>query len=153
MWATYNYAYSPLICVEFNNGIQNNDDFNDFIRNWTLLYKGQTDFYFLFDTTNTSMVGIKYAIKMSRFIKKLKEFPYQYLQQSVIIVKDKYIKFLLNIVFMIQKPVAPVYMINYKDNKEVCELLKRAKNKEELNQIVSYNRSMFSLVLPSSYTQ
>ena len=44
-------------------------------------------------------------------------------------------------------------MINYKDNKEVCELLKRAKNKEELNQIVSYNRSMFSLVLPSSYTQ
>ena len=35
------------------------------------------------------MVGIKYAIKMSRFIKKLKEFPYQYLQQSVIIVKDK----------------------------------------------------------------
>ena len=69
MWATYNYAYSPLICVEFNNGIQNNDDFNDFIRNWTLLYKGQTDFYFLFDTTNTSMVGIKYAIKMSKFIK------------------------------------------------------------------------------------
>ena len=54
---------------------------------------------------------------------------------------------------MFQKPVAPVYMINYKDNKEVCELLKRAKNKEELNQIVSYNRSMFSLVLPASYTQ
>ena len=107
MWATYNYALSPLICVEFNNGIADNDDFNDFIRRWTLLYKGQTDFYFLFDTANTSMVGIKYAIKMSRFIKKLKEFPHQYLQQSVIIVKDKYIKFLLNIVFMIQKPVAP----------------------------------------------
>ena len=31
MWATYNYAFSPLICVEFNNGIADNDDFNDFI--------------------------------------------------------------------------------------------------------------------------
>ena len=150
MWATYNYALSPLICVEFNNGITNNDDFNDFIKRWTILYKGKQDFYFLFDTTNTSMVGIKYSLKMSKFIKKLKEFPYQYLQQSVIIVKDKYIKFLLNIVFLFQKPVAPVYMINYKDNKEVCELLKRVKNKEELNQLVSYNRSLFTLILPSS---
>ena len=94
MWATYNYAYSPLICVEFNNGIENNVDYANFIKNWTGLYQEKEDFYFLFDTTNTSMIGIKYAIKMSGFIKKLKEFPYQYLQQSVIIVKDRYIKFL-----------------------------------------------------------
>ena len=149
MWATYNYAYSPLICVEFNNGIENNADYANFIKNWTGLYQEKEDFYFLFDTTNTSMIGIKYAIKMSGFIKKLKEFPYQYLQQSVRIVKDRYIKFLLNIVFMIQKPVAPVYMNNYKDNKATCILLKRAKNKEELNKIVSYNRNSFTLVEPS----
>lgn len=149
MWATYNYALFPLVCVEFNNGIENINDFNNFLIKWTNLYADKKDFYFLFDTTNTAMVNVKYSYKMSKFISKLKEFPYHYLQQSVIIVKDKYINFLLKMVFMFQKPVAPVYMINYKDNKELCDKIRTIQKIEDLNKLIIYNRKSFTLIEPN----
>jgi hypothetical protein len=146
MWATYNYASLPLVCVDFTDNIKNIEDYNNFIQKWTELYADKKDFYFLFDTTNTAMVNIKYSYKMSKFISKLKEFPYQYLQQSVIIVKNRYIKFLLNIIFMFQKPVAPVYMINYKDNKDLCGILRETTQIDEINRLISLNRKSFTLI-------
>ena len=55
-------------------------------------------------------ISIKYAIKMTLFIKNLRKQPYHYLQKSLIIVNDKNIKRLLDFVFTLQSPVAPVYL-------------------------------------------
>ena len=43
-------------------------------------------------------------------MKKIKQFPKQYLQWSIIIVSNKYIRYLLNMVFMVQAPIATVYI-------------------------------------------
>ncbi len=55
-------------------------------------------------------IPIKYAIKMAYFIKILKKYEYQYLQKSLILVNSDFIKYLLDLVFAIEKPVAPVYI-------------------------------------------
>ena len=46
---------------------------------------------------------------MAQFIKELKRKE-QFLQGSIIIVQSKYLRFLLSIIFKLQKPVADVYM-------------------------------------------
>jgi predicted RNA-binding protein with EMAP domain len=65
-------------------------------------------------------ISPKYAIKMTLFIKNLRKQPYHYLQKSLILVNDKHIKRLLDFVFTLQSPVAPVYLwhINSIDNDE-----------------------------------
>ena len=53
---------------------------------------------------------------MSLFIKKLKKRDYHYLQKSIIFVKSNTVKRMLDIIFMLQPPVAPVYIISNQDN-------------------------------------
>ena len=60
---------------------------------------------------------------MRKFIKKLKQFPHQYLQKSLIIVSNTYIKYLLNLIFYFQKPVAPVYIYTSNDKEVNYNLL------------------------------
>ena len=49
---------------------------------------------------------------MSAFIKNLKRRDYQYLQKSIILVNSNIVKSMLDLIFYIQPPVAPVYIIN-----------------------------------------
>lgn len=59
---------------------------------------------------------------MTAFIKKIKQQEHQYLQKSIIYVNKKSVKRLLDFVFTIQPPVAPVYIIDNKDFiKEILE--------------------------------
>jgi hypothetical protein len=53
---------------------------------------------------------------MSQFISKLKKEPKQYLKKSIIIVNSNIVKYMLNIIFTYQTPVAPVYLIELNDN-------------------------------------
>ena len=55
-------------------------------------------------------IPLKYSIKMALFIKKLRKQPYHYLQKSLILVNNPNIKRLLDFVFTMQSPVAPVYI-------------------------------------------
>ena len=58
---------------------------------------------------------------MTLFIKNLRKEPYHYLQKSLILVNDKHIKRLLDFVFTLQSPVAPVYLwhINSNDSENI----------------------------------
>ncbi len=57
---------------------------------------------------------------MSLFIKKLKKEKHQYLQKSIIYVNNNIVKRMLDFIFMLQPPVAPVYII---DNKDYIDLI------------------------------
>jgi hypothetical protein len=110
MFAEYNHNYFPVIFVSFSESINSEDEFDQFLNEWLLLYHNQIDFSFIFDTRNMKNISIKYAIKMTLFIKKLRKENYHYLQKSLILVNDKSIKRLLDFVFTLQSPVAPVYI-------------------------------------------
>ena len=131
MWANYDYSQFPVVYVKFNQYIKSDKDFNDFLTQWILLYQNKKEFTFIFDTSDVSAPNISYCFKMRKFIKKLKKFPYQYLQKSIIIVSNPYIKYLLYFIFNVQKPVATVYLYTIND-KEVNYnlLLKNIENNE-----------------------
>lgn len=110
MFYEYNYDNFPIIFVKFNGSISSENDFDNFLKEWLLIYHDSKDFTFIFDTRDMKNINIKYAIKLTLFIKKLRKQPYQYLQKSLILVNDKNIKRLLDFVFTLQSPVSPVYL-------------------------------------------
>ena len=73
-------------------------------------------------------------------IKKKKKKEHQYLRKSIIIVKSKIVRYLLELIFKLQSPVADVYLI---DNKlqDTIEILKELKfnNLNIINKIKSGN--------------
>ena len=132
MWANYNYSNFPIVKVDFNNTINNDHEFSDFLVKWLLLYQNKKDFSFIFNTIDVGFVNPKYCFKMTKFIMKLKKFSHQYLQKSLIVVSNKYIKYLLNLIFRLQKPVAPVYIYSLKEKEKVNYdlLLKKIEDNE-----------------------
>ena len=98
MWANYDYTTFPIVKVTFNEKIESEEDFNEFLKKWVLLYDNKKNFTFIFDVSNVSSFNISYVFKMRKFIKKIKEFPYQYLKKSLIIVSNKYTKYLLSLI-------------------------------------------------------
>ena len=112
MFAEYNYDNFPIVSVIFSETISNENEFDQFLRQWLELYHNQKDYLFLFDTRKMNNIPFKYSIKMALFIKKLRKQPYHYLQKSLIVVNNNKIKKLLDFVFTMQSPVAPVYIWN-----------------------------------------
>ena len=110
MFAHYNYDNFPVVFVTFSENINSENEFDQFLNEWLILYHNRRDFSFIFDTRNMKNISIKYAIKMTLFIKSLRKEPYHYLQKSLILVNDKSIRRLLDFVFTLQSPVAPVYL-------------------------------------------
>ena len=105
----------PRIDMKFNY-ITNDNEYALFEKEWLNLYKEQKYFHFNIDVTNIMSANIKYAFKLSSFIKFIKKnIKVQYLKYSVITVNSTFVKYLLNIIFTISSPVAPVYIINKDD--------------------------------------
>lgn len=111
MFAEYNYDDFPYVRVKFSNTIENSEDFDSFLAGWIDLYNQKQKFIFIFDTINVGFVNPKYCVKMAMFIHNLKQREIQYLQKSFIIVSSKLVERLLELIFFLQKPVAPVYII------------------------------------------
>ena len=120
MFVDFNYNNFPNIYVTFGK-LETNEEFNMLIDEWLKLYDKKVYFTFIFDTTNLEVYNIKYSFKMSAFIYRLKREPIQYLQKSIIIVKNNFIQYLLDLIFFIQSPVATVYII--KDEIKVKRIL------------------------------
>lgn len=125
MWANYDYTNFPLINVTFNENINNDKEFEDFLNEWKSLYEKEKKFEFIFDTKNCGYINPKYCINVSYFIKKLKKEENQYLKKSTIYVYNKVIWYLLKLIFSIESPIAPVYIIyiNNENNIENQELI------------------------------
>jgi len=123
----------PKIKVKFQNNIQNKEDYYLFEKEWYNCYNYKKPFTFEFDTTDVGMIHIKYVYKLTKFIHNLKKKKkynpneFDFLQYSIIIVNNWYIKHLLNITFIIQKPVSTVYIIE--KNYDIKKLYYKLENK------------------------
>lgn len=111
MFAEFNESQFPIIKITLNNIIENDDDFNNFLNGWLKYYQQKKEVIFLFDATNVGYIPIKYCFKMSTFIRELKQLDKQYLQRSFIVANSWIVKTLLRIIFSMQSPVAPVYIV------------------------------------------
>lgn len=124
MFATFDDTAFPLIRVRLGS-ISDDDDFFIFLKQWESYDSKYENYTFVFDTTNVGYIPVKYAYKMSLFISELKQrkaiHNNVYLERSIIIASSWYVRGLLHLIFSMQKPVAPVYMID--DKTRVQQLL------------------------------
>lgn len=120
MFAKYNYDNFPLVKVDLSGTIICNEDFTNFTQQWLELYNNKQYFEFMFDTKLAGLVHPKYCLYTALFIKSIKKQKTQYLKKSTIYVYNKYIYKLLQIIFYIEKPVAPVEILLYNNNEYVC---------------------------------
>ena len=111
MFAEFDYSSFPIVNVKINSKVDDDEDFELFLNSWRKLYDDEKNFSFVFDTKDVGWIPLKYSFKMSMFIKELKQRNIQYLQQSTIHVYNNTVMNLLSLIFIIQKPVAPVNII------------------------------------------
>lgn len=135
MFANYNYQYFPYVIVTFQEKITHEDDFEQFLLSWIQLYQRQQDFYFIFDTSRMGFINPKYCVMMSVFIKNLRQKPHQYLQKSYIIIKNKLIERLLDLIFYLQPPVAPVYLTS-QDLPKVLQFVENSIEMIEFTRVI-----------------
>ena len=120
-WAVYDTSKFPIVNVKMKRNIETDRQFDQFLEEWLELYEKKVNFVMNFDATDVGYVSIKYAYKMSNFIKDLKKkYPIQYLKESSISVSNYYVKGLLNFIFFLQEPVCPIY-VTKKINKNLIK--------------------------------
>jgi hypothetical protein len=128
MFADINMNAFPLVNVSLYD-IDKPSDFYQFIEFWEKLHDKQTPYMFLFNTENMSMPPVSYAMKLTDFMKKLKSKPYNTLKYSVITIKSVFVRNILSLIFKIQSPMSPVYVVkNMEEANYVVECL--SSNKE-----------------------
>ena len=110
MFASFNLDLFPIVIVTLKGIIANDDDFDSFLTSWLQINNQQKNFIFIFDTSELEIPSVKYCLKMSIFISKLRKLPHQYLQKSLIIINHYYIKYMIDLMFSLQPPVALVYL-------------------------------------------
>ena len=113
MFANFDYSNFPIVLVDLSGTIDNDLQFKHFTESWLNLYKREREFEFIFETKNMSseFISPKYCLCVAFFIRSLKKKQKQYLKKSKIYVYNKYIFRILKIIFYIEKPVAPVELI------------------------------------------
>ena len=144
MFYSFNSEYYPLVIIKFNNIKINNTSFEKFMKDWINLYKKNKNFILLFDTTFMAIPNVKYCFKMAAFIKRIRKFNPQYLNKSIIVVKNKKISNLLELIFFLQSPVAPVYITN-DTLQTVLNKIKSENKLNLLNEINNCNITIFSV--------
>jgi hypothetical protein len=117
MFASFNKNAFPVVWVTMQGIIHHNKEFELFKKNWLSCYMSGEPFSFIFDTTNVGMVSIYYAYQMSNFIEDIKKRNFTTLKKSIIIAPNSYVRILLRMIFLLQTPVAPVFIV---ENKEVA---------------------------------
>ncbi len=111
----FNFDYSNLktksiIYVDLIGNLTDNDEFKSFTDQWLDLYKLKTKFIFIFNTDKVEYVHPKFCLTMSMFIYKLKKRETQYLNMSIFIIKNEYIKKLLYYILFLQSPISDIYI-------------------------------------------
>ena len=146
MWATFDESDFPKIKITLNGVPENEEDFTNFLTKWDS-YNGEhlngKNYVFIFDTNNVGMVNPKYALKMSSFIKELKAKP-QFLKASVIKCNSAYTRFLLRIIFWLQKPVANVYIISKDDDAIINKMANLLLTGTHMNVNNEYTRVVYA---------
>lgn len=125
----------PYVYVKINN-ISNDVDYYKFENLWLDLYKDKKKFKFIIQINELGNINMIYAYKMVNLIQRLKKEEIQYLDYSILIVNGYIIRNILNIVFKLASPVAPIYIVDKSDYYQ--GLISDIKNKKELKSSISY---------------
>jgi len=100
----------PVVFVKFHRANNKNNNIDEFLQKWQTLYSYKTQFDMIFDAREISSFSIKYILKISQFMMKVRKYNPQYCKNTIMVVKKQYIKTLLDTVFSFQKPFTKYYL-------------------------------------------
>jgi len=117
----------PVVFVKFHRANNKNNNIDEFLQKWQTLYSYKTQFDMIFDAREISSFSIKYILKISKFMMKVRKYNPQYCKNTIMVVKKQYIKTLLDTVFSFQKPFTKYYLyMTQNENLDLYDLyLKR----------------------------
>ena len=114
MWGEFDMSEFPIVWVKLGKNL-NDQDWDQFKKDWLECYEDGREFAMIFDTSNVGWVNPKYAFRMASFIDELRRTEInngkQLLRQSFIQCDSAYVRMLLKMIFAINKPVAPVSIL------------------------------------------
>jgi hypothetical protein len=115
MFAKFDDTMFPNIHVNLKLDKINHRSFDEFTQKWESYDERNTPYTFIFTSEGVGLKLTKYVKKIVIFIKKLKKrkkiHNNVFLSKSIMICKNNFTKYLLKCVFSLQKPLAPVYII------------------------------------------
>tara|TARA_B100000424_G_C22905724_1_gene481750 strand:+ start:807 stop:1349 length:543 start_codon:yes stop_codon:yes gene_type:complete len=116
--AVFEFEY-PYVYINFNNSnIVDDNNLELFFNLWLRVYEEKMPYIIVFDGTMIEYAKPKFIFRFAKFMKKLRKQTPQYLQYSIIIINNSLMRGLMNMVFRIQAPVAPVYLCESADKLE-----------------------------------
>jgi hypothetical protein len=132
-FANFNYDKFPLITVNIEKNIINEQQYKQFEIDWLKCYNYDKQFYLLINTKNMGMVNIKYAYKLSKFLNNVKKEEFPLLKYSIIIVNSWYIRKIINLIFKLHKHISTVYIVEKQENYDIDDLIERINNNNIIN--------------------
>lgn len=116
--AVFEFEY-PYVYINFNySHIIDDTNLELFFETWLSVYNEKKPYIIVFDGTSVQYAKPKFIFRFAKFMKKLRTQNIQYLQYSIIIINNSLMRGLMNMVFRIQPPVAPVYLCESADKLE-----------------------------------
>lgn len=111
----------PTIYVKITDEEDNNNEsYIDFVNVWKLQYDKKIQFNFLFDFQELTRPNLSL---LSNFISRysvLKNYQTQYLDFSIVIIKNKFISYILHSIWKLYPPLSTVYLVS---NKNIAQQL------------------------------
>jgi len=107
MSATINVEKWPIVLITFNN---QKEKIELFLQRWENLYLKKENFDIIFDARELSSFGMTDIFKISKFMVKIRKYNPQYCKNTIMVVKNKCLKYLLDIIFSFQKPFTNYYL-------------------------------------------
>jgi len=115
MFAEFDDTMFPNIHINLKFDNINEKAFNEFTQKWESYDKRNTPYSFIFTYEGRGLNLTKYIKSIVIFIKKLKKrkkiHNNVFLSKSIMVCKNNFTKYLLKCIFSLQKPLAPVYII------------------------------------------
>ena len=116
MFAEFNDTMFPDIRINLKLDNINDQAFNEFTQKWESYDERNTPYTFIFTSEGSGLKTTKYIKSIIIFIKKLKKRKKiqnnVFLSKSIMVCKTNFTKYLLKCIFSLQKPLAPVYIID-----------------------------------------
>lgn len=116
--AIFEFEY-PYVYINFNfSRVTDDNNLELFFNTWLSVYDEKKPYIIVFDGTAVEYAKPKFIFRFAKFMRELRKQNPQYLQYSIIIINNSLMRGLMNMVFRIQAPVAPVYLCESADKLE-----------------------------------
>ena len=143
-------THKPHIYIHFenDNNLKNNG-VSAYLNYWNLKQCKKEKFSCCVDTTAVKDIdlifGTKQAITIGKFIKNMKKQPYQYLNYTILVISNTMLINLLDIIFKMTKPCAPIYIVKNIDQANLLYNCLKRNNAIEINAYLIVNEIKYIL--------